>query len=945
MQRRRVFSILLVVMLTVTIIYPMNKNVQIRANDNGAKTHILSNPTKDTTGNTIWDCVYFGNYYQNDVEGKYKEPIKWRVLKVDGNDAFLLADKGLDVKPWHESGDGVDWETCTLRSWLNGYKGSMNKNGIDYSNDNFMDTAFTAEEQQAINTTLVSNAQDPFFDSPKVNDTYDQVYCLAYKEALNTEYGFSGEYNVDPTRALVVTPYANAKLDWETYPWLMPGWWLRTMGDDKYRDVNTYKGKYAAYVFQSGFVYPNGSSVNDTFMTVRPVLHLNTQNTDVYSYAGKVSSDGTESDVPTTQEVTTPNETTTQEGIETSPEATTTPNIETTKESTTPENLPLTPGQADADLWFEIGGYTYYCGPWNGSTVQLGADPEDPDHVQMQQLTSNFGSAWGLQLKKTVTGLVPGKIYTISIDMYSPSEDGSYKITNDLNESEPRKLVIGTTTLSTELMADGDGTIEFVVGAGFVGTSVVLDFSNVVVKDEDGNIVYPKAEEQTTKMEENTTVVEDDTTTVAAPTTVAPTTVVPTTVAPTTVAPTTVAPTTVAPTTVVPTTAVEDDTIPAPIGLTYAGNETLPYYFAWQAPASDIESYNVYVDGRLVAASNITAINLTADAFANGNGDYVVSVKSVRNGKESKATSITYAYTGGTVDKPTTVAPTTTVAATTVAPTTVAPTTIVTPTTVAPTTVAPTTVAPTTTVVPTTVAPTTEAPTTEAPTTVAPTTEASTTMAPTTQSETSTVAIGEGSNAGKVDSEILNCKNDKDLAGSTFGKLRVKVKKSKKKAISLKWKNIQVAKTYVIYGAKCGTSYKKIATVHSKTFADKKLRKGTYYKYMVVALNEKDKVVAVSKLIHVATKGGKVGNCKKLKVNKSKVNLKQGRKFKLKVKQIAESKKVKLKKHRKIAFESDNQDVAVVSKKGVITAKKKGKCSVYVYAQNGVYKQVKVTVK
>ena len=245
----------------------------------------------------------------------------------------------------------------------------------------------------------------------------------------------------------------------------------------------------------------------------------------------------------------------------------------------------------------------------------------------------------------------------------------------------------------------------------------------------------------------------------------------------------------------------------------------------------------------------------------------------------------------------------------------------------------------------TTAAPTTVAPTTEVPTTVAPTTEPPTTMVPTTQSETSTVAIGEGSDAGKVDSEILNCKNDKDLAGSTFGKLCVKVKKSKKKAISLTWKKIQVAKTYVIYGAKCGTSYKKIATVHRKTFTNKKLKKGTYYKYMVVALNEKGKVVAISKLIHVATKGGKVGNCKKLKVNKSKVNLKQGRKFKLKVKQIAKSKKVKLKKHRKTAFESDNQDVAVVSKKGVITAKKKGKCSVYVYAQNGVYKRVKVTVK
>ena len=279
----------------------------------------------------------------------------------------------------------------------------------------------------------------------------------------------------------------------------------------------------------------------------------------------------------------------------------------------------------------------------------------------------------------------------------------------------------------------------------------------------------------------------------------------------------------------------------------------------------------MYVDGKLVAASGTPSINLTADAFASGNGDYTVSVKSVRNGKESKATSITYTYTGGTVDKPTTVAPTT-------------------------------------------------------------------------QSETSTAAIGEGSNAGKVDSEILNCRNDKDLAGSTFGKLCVKVKKSKKKAISLTWKKIQVAKTYVIYGAKCGTSYKKIATVHRKTFTNKKLKKGTYYKYMVVALNEKGEVVAISKLIHVATKGGKVGNCKKLKVNKSKVNLKQGKKFKLKVKQIAESKKVKLKKHRKIAFESDNQDVAVVSKKGIITAKKKGKCSVYVYAQNGVYKKIKIRV-
>jgi len=220
------------------------------------------------------------------------------------------------------------------------------------------------------------------------------------------------------------------------------------------------------------------------------------------------------------------------------------------------------------------------------------------------------------------------------------------------------------------------------------------------------------------------------------------TTALPTTTqAPTTQTPTTVAPTekatTVAPTTVAPTTKIdEDDTIPAPIGLTYAGNKDLPYYFAWQAPSSDIENYNVYVDGVFAGSSVNSSINLTADVFANGNGDYTISVRSVKNGKMSAATQITYTFKDGTGSKPTTQAPTTvapTEKATTAVPTTQAPTTVAPTekaTTVVPTTQAPTTVAPTekaTTAVPTTQTPTTVAPTekatTVAPTTVAPTTK------------------------------------------------------------------------------------------------------------------------------------------------------------------------------------------------------------------------------
>lgn len=257
------FIVLFALIITTvinTFIQPANADTIETAN------HTLSNPTTDSDGNTTWDCIYFGNYYQNDINGQTKEPIKWRILKKNGNDVFLLSDKALDTKPWNETANIVTWENCTLRSWLNGYGSNMNKNGIDYTNNNFINTAFTLKEQNAIQTTLVSNKQDPFPDSFAVNDTYDKIYCLAHKEALNSEYGFTNERFVTPTRELTVTPYANAKLDWETCPWGIPGWWLRTMGDDNYRDQSGavfewYIGKYASYVMQSGFAYCNGSPV------------------------------------------------------------------------------------------------------------------------------------------------------------------------------------------------------------------------------------------------------------------------------------------------------------------------------------------------------------------------------------------------------------------------------------------------------------------------------------------------------------------------------------------------------------------------------------------------------------------------------------------------------------------------------------------------------------
>ena len=185
----------------------------------------------------------------------------------------------------------------------------------------------------------------------------------------------------------------------------------------------------------------------------------------------------------------------------------------------------------------------------------------------------------------------------------------------------------------------------------------------------------------------------------------------------TTVAPvaTTVAPviTTVAPVTTpsVPGQDV-DESIKAPEGLVWAGNANLPYYFAW-AKADGIDSYNVYVDGTLVANVVDGSVNLNESVFTKGSGEYAIGIAAVKGNKTSVITSIKYTYAGSgqpattKAPEPSTAKPTDVTVAPTAKPT-VAPTTVV-PTTVAPTTVASTTVAPTLkpTAKPTTVAPTT----------------------------------------------------------------------------------------------------------------------------------------------------------------------------------------------------------------------------------------------
>ena len=194
-----------------------------------------------------------------------------------------------------------------------------------------------------------------------------------------------------------------------------------------------------------------------------------------------------------------------------------------------------------------------------------------------------------------------------------------------------------------------------------------------------------------------------------------------------------------------------------------------------------------------------------------------------------------------------------------------------------------------------------------------------------------------------------------------FRRLRARSVKQTKTSVTLQWNIIKDADGYFIYGNRCNTGtksykYRKLATITGgdiSTWTQKDLKKGTYYKYVVKAyrlVNGKKVVTDTSISVHAVTGGGKYGNAKAVSVtqignkrNVSKITLKMGKTAQIKAKEVKKDKKIE--RHRKLCYESSNTKVATVTPDGLIRATGKGTSTIWVYAQNGIYKALKITVK
>ena len=205
----------------------------------------------------------------------------------------------MDDQRYNEKWATITWEKSSMRSWINGYKASENQSEIDYSNKNFIDTAFSTAQKNAIKTTKVENRNNIHYGSAGQggNDTSDKIFLLSEREVYNTDdakkYGFVLDGEVyDEARRCKCSTYAYAMGTWRNIEDSEYNgnalWFLRSPGGSCYGDVTA--------VYDFGRVNSGGTSIFSDH-SVRPAIHLDLSSIDTANiYAGTVCSDGTVSE-------------------------------------------------------------------------------------------------------------------------------------------------------------------------------------------------------------------------------------------------------------------------------------------------------------------------------------------------------------------------------------------------------------------------------------------------------------------------------------------------------------------------------------------------------------------------------------------------------------------------------------------------------------------------
>ena len=195
-----------------------------------------------------FNTMVFGRYEQDNDPDTEPEPITWIILDEQDGKRLLISRDLLDCKRFNEVYGPITWEECTLRTWLN---------------EEFLQTAFTEEEQAAIPLTDVDNskAQDnpDYHDTTSGNNTQDRIFLISAGEALKY-------FPDNESRRSVPTEYAIARGAKYDHAYQIDGrqcgwWWFRSAGPHQWRASIAYAPGTLRYTFTTRI-----------FIGVRPML-------------------------------------------------------------------------------------------------------------------------------------------------------------------------------------------------------------------------------------------------------------------------------------------------------------------------------------------------------------------------------------------------------------------------------------------------------------------------------------------------------------------------------------------------------------------------------------------------------------------------------------------------------------------------------------------------
>ncbi|SHO48618.1 DUF6273 domain-containing protein [Anaerocolumna xylanovorans] len=152
--------------------------------------------------------------------GKYT----WRILAIEDNQVLLIKKNALKKKAFHTTLEDVTWENSTLHQYLN----------TDFLND-----AFSKEEQKNIIHTKVKNSDNATYGTDGGKDTLDFLFLLSIDEAKQYESIFKNFKNNS---------------------------WLRTPGGNP---------NSAAFLSEKGLIMDYGYAVTSDEFSAAPAMWFN----------------------------------------------------------------------------------------------------------------------------------------------------------------------------------------------------------------------------------------------------------------------------------------------------------------------------------------------------------------------------------------------------------------------------------------------------------------------------------------------------------------------------------------------------------------------------------------------------------------------------------------------------------------------------------------------